>query len=300
MPQKPNKEIIIVKLMGGLGNQMFQYAAGKALALKNDCELKLDVEFLLDRTNKPKNFIARNYDLDIFKLQVAIATSEEIKKIIPQKQSRVLSKILKPIFGFSGNYLKQPGFGFYNNFFEHSCPLYLDGYWQSEKFFKRFEPVIREDFEFKYPIPEQSLQLAKKISETNSICVNIRRGDFVNNELHGVLGLDYYQDAERIITNKIKQPAYFIFSDDIYWCKNNISFEAPTEFIEHIHAGKKFNTYLQLMILCNHFIIPNSSFGWWAAWLNNNPSKIVIAPQKWFNNGPKDTQDLVPDNWIRI
>ena len=292
--------MIIVKLMGGLGNQMFQYAAGRALSLKNDCELKLDTEFLLDRSEKPKDFVFRNYDLDIFKLKVNIASSEEVRKLVPDQSTHFLKKVLNKVFTESNKYLKQQGVHFYKPFFRKTPPLYLDGYWQSEKFFKPFEPEIRRDFEFKNPVQESSLSVLKKIVNTNSVCVNIRRGDFVNNAFHGTLGIDYYKNAEKIISDRNKKLSYFVFSDDIDWCKSNIQLKGPTEFIEHNHAGEKFGTYLQLMTRCRHFIIPNSSFGWWAAWLNNNPDKIVIAPNKWFNNGPKDTQDIIPETWIKI
>ena len=109
-----------------------------------------------------------------------------------------------------------------------------------------------------------------------------------------------YKNGEKIISGKINNPVFFVFSDDIEWCCNNLIFEKETVFVGHEYAGQKFCTYLNLMSQCKHFIIANSSFSWWAAWLNNNPDKIVIAPDEWFNKGPKDTQDLIPGGWIKI
>ena len=300
MPQEANKEMVIVKLMGGLGNQMFQYAAGRALALKNNCQLKLDLSFLQDHENKPKDYVFRDYDLDIFNLPVSIASIEEVKRFTKRSLNRNVNRVLNKILGPKSSYFKQPHFHFVESFFTRTPPLYLDGYWQSEKFFTPFESAIRQDFSFRDPIPESSALLAHAILHSNAVCVNVRRGDFVVNKMHGTVGIDYYKNADQLIRSKITGPSFYVFSDDVEWCSQNLQFYSPVKFISHSHAGRKFGTYLQLMSLCKHFIIPNSTFGWWAAWLNTNPDKIVFAPKKWFGAGDQDTKDIIPGDWYRL
>ena len=293
--------MIIVQLNGGLGNQMFQYAAGRALSLIQKTELKLDVSFLLDRSPRQKGFVYRDFDLNIFNLPVNFASKEELsllnKKILANK---TIDRIVKKAIGKKITYFKEPHFHFYRKFFSLGANLYLDGYWQSEKYFKDHSQVIRQDFTFKNKPQGKTLDLLNKIKSENAVCVNVRRGDFITTPLHGILDTGYYKTAENLINEKVSSPYFYVFSDDIGWCREHLTFSGPTNYVSHDFAGEKFQEYLQLMIQCKHFIIPNSSFGWWAAWLNNNPEKIVIAPKRWFNKGPKDTQDLIPETWIQI
>jgi len=292
--------MVIVKLMGGLGNQMFQYAAGRALSLHHKCILKIDLEFLLDRRPKEPGFVYRDYDLGIFNIEPLVASKQEVDEMTRKAGYKRINKIVTSLLGRKSSFFKEPSFKFYPGFFQLEPPLYLDGYWQSEKYFHPFEQQIRKDFSFRN-IPGKTIQqLADKIRLCPSVCVNVRRGDFVTNPVHGTTSIEYYQQAAEYIQSKIASPEYFIFSDDIEWCKKNLSFNAPAHFITHEYAGFKFSDYLYLMTCCNHFIIPNSSFGWWAAWLNDNPEKIVVAPKNWFNKGPQDTYDLYPKGWLII
>lgn len=292
--------MVIVKLMGGLGNQMFQYAAGRALSLHHQCDLKIDLDFLLDRRPREPGFVYRDYDLGIFNIEPLIANSLEVKTLTRKTGNKEADKIRNALFGRKQSFFKEPFFKFYPDFFQIKPPVYLHGYWQSEKYFKPFEEQIRKDFIFRDKPGQQAQYLAEQIKKCTSVCVNIRRGDFVSNPLHGAKDTGYYRQASKTIESKIESPEYFVFSDDIEWCKENLRFSAPTHFIGHEYAGRKFSDYLYLMTCCNHFIIPNSSFGWWAAWLNNDREKIVIAPQKWFENGPDDTFDLYPADWLTM
>ena len=146
--------------------------------------------------------------------------------------------------------------------------------------------------------------MADRISSVNEVCLNVRRGDFVSisvaNQHHGVCETDYFSRAVNIIGEKVSNPHLFIFSDDTEWCRANLRFEHPSTLVDHAYAGKKFGQHLQLMIMCQHYIISNSSFGWWAAWLNTNKKKIVCAPEKWFNTHDYDTKDVIPANWIKF
>ena len=154
-----------------------------------------------------------------------------------------------------------------------------------------------------------SQKLAERIRSAESVCVNVRRGDYVSSpssiEFLGFVGTEYYSESIKIIYARVTNPTVFVFSDEIEWCIDNLRFDCPTTFVGHEYAGEKFRDYLYLMSLCKHFIIPNSTFGWWGAWLSNSKG-IVVAPKKWFNatkwfNGTDlDTSDLIPAGWIRL
>lgn len=283
-----------------MGNQMFQYAAGRRLALKHKTTLKLDLTFLLDRTPR-ENFTYRNYDLDVFNIQENFASPSEINKLAPKNKNFIdkVKQKLKLI-----NIIQEPHFHLYEKLLSAPDNSYLEGYWQSEKYFKDIEHIIRKDFIFKSDLDSESKKMAEKITSSNSICINIRRGDFakdpITNKFHGVCDLDYFLKSIDHIAERTNNPHFFIFSDDIEWCEKNLKISYPNTIVPHIYAGKKFENYLKLMSICKHFIIPNSTFAWWGAWLNRNPEKIVVAPRKWFNDPSINTDDLIPEIWIRI
>jgi hypothetical protein len=290
--------MIVSELMGGLGNQMFQYAIGKQLAIKNKTDLFLDTHFLLDRSPR-KDFSYRNYDLSIFNIAPKFAPVEISKKygLSRSRIKKYLQKIINP-----GNlqYIAQTDFNFVPDILNSPDNIYLSGYWQTEKYFKEIETILRADFSFKNAIGENTKELVKKINGCNAVCLHVRRGDFVTNPTHGTPGIDYYTSAEIIILQKITNPVFFIFSDEIDWCKENIHLSSDTHYVGDEFTGEKCRDYFELMTLCKHFIIPNSSFGWWAAWLSNNNNKVVIAPRIWFKNSSWNTIDLIPDTWIKI
>jgi hypothetical protein len=148
---------------------------------------------------------------------------------------------------------------------------------------------------------ERSLELLNDIKNTNSVMLNVRRTDFVNNAFHGTMDVDYYSRAISIINEKVENPKYFIFSDDIEWCKENLNNIDNSVIVDHSYKGDRFGEYLELMKNCKHYIIPNSSFAWWSAYLSENKDKVVIAPKRWLLN-----EDLIVDivnkklNWIEI
>ncbi len=293
--------MIITKLAGGLGNQMFQYAIGRVLSLQKNTELKIDLSFLLDRTTpRDKDFVFIEYDLGIFNIEEKFASPDEVKSLKKLFLNSKADTLIKKITGTEKTYFKEPHFHFTPTAFKLGSNIYLDGYWQSSKYFQNYEDVIRKDFTLKKSLSSKSLQLNNLIKTTNSVCVNVRRGDFVTNPIHGTIGIEYYNKAEKIINKNQSGLHFFVFSDDIDWCKKNLKFSETTTYVSHEYAGEKFSEYLELMRSCNHYIIPNSSFGWWAAWLNINPQKIVIAPAKWFGKGSYNAKDILPDTWIKI
>jgi hypothetical protein len=291
--------MIIVKLMGGLGNQMFQYAAGRRLALNHNTILKLDLSFLLNRTPR-ENFTYRSYELGIFNIQAELASPSEINRFVPTGKNMLnyLKRKLK-----LNKLVKESHFHFDEGGLSSPDNSYLDGYWQSEKYFKEIEDIIRSDFTLKAKATNLNQELAKEIGSYNSVSLHIRRGDYVSNpetnNFHGSCSLGYYEKAIKKIADCIVEPHLFIFSDDPDWAKDNLIFEYPIKFVAHNGSEKSYED-LRLMSLCKHNIIANSSFSWWGAWLNRNPEKIVIAPEKWFNDSSINTDDLIPDSWLRI
>lgn len=282
--------MIIVKLMGGIGNQMFQYTAGRCLAIQNKTNLKLDITLLLDR-NPRKDFTYRNYELGAFNIQENFVSPLE-NKILRVKQ------ILRMI-----NTVKEPHYHFYESMLSVPDNSYLVGYWQSEKYFKDVEDIIRNEFTVKLKAEGINKKIAEEINSCEAISIHIRRGDYVSNpetnKYHGLCSLEYYQKAIKKITSYIENPHFYIFSDDPEWTQKNLDFEYPFKFITHNGSLKGYED-LRLMSLCRYNIIANSSFSWWGAWLNRNPEKIVIAPRKWFNDPSINTDDLIPKSWIRI
>jgi len=295
--------MITIKLKGGLGNQMFQYALGRKLAQKHGTTLALDVAFLNDRTPR-KDVIFRNFDLDIFKLDPSVKIVNMPHYIDPVSKIAKLFFILK--LKLDKNYIKEKYFQFDPAILDVPDGSYLDGQWTSEKYFSDIGDIIRREFLFKEALLPISEDLARVIASENSVCVNIRRADFVANKItatfHGVMDEEYFSKAMKIMENALTTaPHFFVFSDDIEWCKKNITSQFPVTFVDHSHKGVKFGNYLHLMTLCKHFIIPNSTFGWWAAWLStSDPQKKVIAPKQWFADPKVDTRDVIPSTWTRL
>ena len=297
--------MIVVKLMGGLGNQMFQYAFARNLALKNNTDLKIDLSFLLDRTPRD-NFIFRNFDLDIFNLKVETIETIQLENFLSEKKRSLFERFLGKKQTMNSEIVKESFFYFDENHFVINENVYLEGYWQTEKYFSEIEAIIRNDFSFKFPLSDLEKKMIDEIMASDSVCVNFRRTDFVNlknsADTHGVTEMDYYEKAIQLIAEKVNTPHFYIFSDDIEWCKENVVLNYPVTFIDHQFKGFKFSSYLQLMKSCKHFIIPNSTFAWWAAWLAEHTDKIVIAPKNWFKDEvlQNQTGDILPFNWIRI
>ncbi|MEJ0001582.1 MAG: alpha-1,2-fucosyltransferase [bacterium] len=297
--------MIIVRLSGGMGNQMFQYAAGRALALKHDVSLALDPTFLNHRNRMPKflrpHFVFRNFDLDVFNIQARIAKPSEIsfrnRPFFSGWLMLAIDAALRKIAVFPG---WEKFFSFDKKVLELGPDTYLEGYWQSPKYFSAIEEIIRKDFTLALPLSEKSEKLKKEIQSGVSVCVHVRRADFVASSFHGTFGKEYYEAGIALVAKSVPVGKVYVFSDDIAWCEKNLRFDVPTTFVGNEHAGRKGEGHLALMSACKHFIIPNSTFSWWAAWLGEHKGKIVITPKKWFADKSMNTNDLMPEAWVRI
>jgi|SRR6185437_13552586 len=285
--------MIVVKLIGGLGNQMFQYAFGRYLSLHHNTNLYFDVA---DLQNKNLEHIQRNFSLDGFNLQAAIYDPNAVGK----KKS-----LFKRLFSSSKNKLKtitEKRLHFDKEIGNAADNVYLNGYWQSPLYFEKIDDIIKKDFTFSIPLSKDADQFLVKIKASNAVSIHVRRGDYVNNpetlSYHGVCDITYYKKAIEIIKNKISTPTFFIFTDDPEWVKQNFSLSTDITLVSNT-SFSQFDD-LQLMSTCKHAIIANSSFSWWGAWLINNPAKTVIAPLKWLQNDAINTDDLFPKAWMRI
>ncbi len=296
--------MIITKLQGGIGNQMFQYAIARYLARIMGSELKFDISIFNTNGNKGSDiFTPRQYELHHFNISGNIATMSEIGKF-QQRKRNFFYLLTKKIFNLLNNnyhYYKETNSYFNSRVLKLKDNIYLDGYWQSENYFKRIGKIIKNDLTVKNYPSDRNKELLKLINNCDSVAVHIRRGDYIFNpvakEVLGVLDVNYYQKGFNLINQKIKKPHYFIFSDDPEWARANTMTSNPTTYISHNGSSKSYED-MRLMSNCKYFIIANSSFSWWGAWLSIYKNKIVITPKKWFKN--RDSGDIVPESWVKI
>jgi hypothetical protein len=296
--------MLIVELLGGLGNQMFQYAFGRSVSTQLGLEVKFDVFNLLDRIPKP-DFTYRDYELAIFDAEVPIATASDIAlyKALPSSRVRQFSSLIQRKLTKAQFFPEKKAFIYDAEVLHVGRHTYFEGYWQTEKYFKPCELLIRKAFSFKQPLADTSRSLADKMLGASSVAMHIRRGDYVTNAAtnaaHGTCTPAYYQQALATLQERVEGINLFVFSDEPEWVKENLHFAVPTVYISH-NQGKASYQDMQLMSLCQHNIIANSSFSWWGAWLNNNPSKVVIAPKQWMPGYITDSLDLIPEEWLRL
>jgi hypothetical protein len=298
--------MVVVALRGGLGNQMFQYAAGLAAARAGGVALVLDTVYLNDRFPRPA-FSPRTYDLDIFCLQPAMTPLSRISKSLPIPGVwlgiDLTIATLRGALGGRKVLREKRNFIFNPEVVSGKKELFLWGFWQTPKYFEGIKDELLQAFRFRYPLKGEAAAIAEDIKNSNAIALHVRRADYITakyKKTYGKTNLSYYETAIKNIADKVKDPKFYIFSDDIAWCKEHIKPAFSTEYMERNSEGPKANYHLQLMSLCKHNIIANSTFSWWGAWLNRNPEKIVIAPAIWHMGGRPGEDDIIPSGWKRI
>lgn len=269
-------QLIIVKLIGGLGNQMFQYAFGRNLSGRLGVQLKLDISGF-------ETYRLRRYSLGALNIVEAFASNHEIA--------------MSP-------HVSEVGFAFDPRALLLPDGCHLDGYWQSEKYFAGCDEILREEFSVRTALKGPSVELAQRMRSQTSVSLHVRRGDYVANPhtaaVHHVCDAEYYERCIDYMGGKLENPEFFVFSDEPEWARENLRIPYPTTVVSHNDVLSDYDD-LRLMGMCDHHIIANSSFSWWGAWLNPSSEKIVIAPRLWFGpSGPQDTQDVVPSNWVRM
>ena len=275
--------MVVVRLKGGTGNQMFQYAFGKKVAADLGSELAFDLSFLRS-PNHDELHVRRDYSLDVFGIPCVEYEGNVNAELTP---------VVERQFHYDASLLPEVD------------QVLIDGYFQSPRYFESIADEIWKQFSIK----DLSLldgELVRSVSQPESICVNVRRGDFVHNErsrsFHGVLGLDYISQGVEAVSNGMKQPRVFVFSDDVDWCREHVKLACPVTVVGHEFAGDRFVDYLHYMSLFQNFVIPNSSFAWWAVWLSSygNEDRRVVAPKRWFLDESYCFDDLIPTSWMTI
>lgn len=288
--------MIVVRLCGGLGNQLFQYAAGRGLAHSRRAELVLDLGWY-ERT--PSSDTSRVYQLSHYPIQARPTTPDEALWC-RLHHGRFLPRL--PFLPRRWSHRREKSFEFDQQVLGLQDNTYLDGYWQSYRYFEDIIDQIRTELYPIAPFGPQDEKVAVLIAEGDAVSVHVRRGDYVTHPAaaanHGLCSLDYYRTALARILTQVERPNFFVFSDDPVWTRKNLKMPGPVTFVDHNGSDTAFQD-LRLMSLCNHQIIANSSFSWWGALLNQNHEKIVLAPQKWFAN-ERNTESLTPDDWIRL
>jgi hypothetical protein len=287
--------MIIVRIIGGLGNQMFQYAFYKNLETKYT-NVKCDV------VGYDKYTLHNGFNLEkAFNLKVNKASLEEIKSVTNFYDSSIFSKIIRKIIGEKASHINENKFTW--DLLDTGLDLYIDGYWQSEKYFGEHEQ-LKNTFSFKKDPGLKQKEIVGLITTCNSVSLHVRRGDYIGNKTYVNLGEEYYNNSIALIQNHISDAVFFIFSDDDSWVKeNHFTQLKPKSNIIFVEKDiQKPHNDMRLMALCKHNIIANSSFSWWGAWLNNNENKIVVAPKQWYNDSDMNTfqTDNIPTSWIKI
>lgn len=293
-------KLVVVKINGGLGNNMFQYAIGRKLSIKYNAMLILDLK---DYDKNNKHF----FSLLSFPVEAKInySVNYTFKFLFPEIQTKILSILLKMFrFIFRKNVFIEDKLFFDNSIFKLKPDLYVSGYFQSERYFEDISNVIKNDFRAELGNSYYEKYILDIAERNNSIALHVRRGDYLNTNVHGVTTVDYFFRAlnyfEEVLNGSLN---VCVFSDDVLWAKNNLLFPKSVIIYFADDSGLSLpHIDLILMSKFKHQIISNSTFSWWSAWLNSNKSKIVIAPKIWFLDYHLQNQsfDLVPNNWIRI
>lgn len=291
--------MIIVRLIGGLGNQLFQYSLGRHLCEIHKTELKIDISGF-------ESYKLHKYSLWAFNIRENCASPEEVKALTTPKTG-IAGQLLAKIFHkkprrAKTNIREKKLFSFNPKILKLSDGVYLNGYWQSEKYFADIAGIIRQEATVKFQQTGKDKGLAEMIASTESVSLHIRRGDYVSNpktkQVHGICGIDYYSRCVEHIIQIVKKPHFFIFGDDPEWARTSLKLPYPNTLVDHNDADKNYED-LRLMSQCRHHILANSSFSWWGAWLNPKEDKLVFAPRRWIAKKKVNFKDIIPARWTK-
>ena len=290
---------VIARIEGGLGNQLFQYAAARSLADRLGCELMLDLRGLAENGDRP-------YQLDLYKTRCSIADTAVLETLPPWRSSRsgrmrsTIAQYMPGVYAYPVFWARD--FSYDARFERIRRPVFMVGYWQTEKYFAWNRPRLLQDIQLLCPL-DGGHPVLQHIRSRNSVALHIRRGDYVTNpaaaDFHGTCDMQYYAAAVAAIRKHHSDIELFIFSDEPEWARLNLKFDVPTHVVD-VHSPEKGYLDLELMRHCRHHIIANSSFSWWGAWLCESATQQVFAPQRWFRDQGTNTSDVIPSRWHTV
>lgn len=288
---------VVIKLSGGLGNQLFQYAAGRQLASVHARDLVIDLHWY---HAMPAGSTPRRELLSQLRIVASFADSAGDPDALAPPPRGWWQSLFSPALVLRE---RKP--------FRHDPRLaspagrhaswVLEGYWQSPRYFAAIRPQLLAEIAPQRPVHAHYDAVAARIAASESVLLHVRRGDYVHQQsaaaVHGSLPLTYYANAMAHVRARCKDPVVFVFSDDPQWARDNIVTGVETVCVESAPGEESVIDELMLMRRCKHQIIANSSLSWWAAWLNENPGKVVTAPRRWLAERDLDLGDLIPADW---
>lgn len=317
-------QMIIVKLSDGLGNQMFQYALGRHLSLRYDTELRFDLSWFNNRDTFAGT--DRSITLDGFDVTLTPAGEDDFRRVVGGPLVMKFFRRYARLFEFAPQYpaehlnyyreiLGPPDEGsvkwahrrrFCHAMLNTGSDAYIDGYWQTAKYFADISGVIRNDFTVSGTPKGKNADAISEIQSTTAVSVHVRRGDQVqqgpeSSKYGNSLPETYHEKAAEHIGQQVTNPSFFVFSDDPEWAREHLELNYPTTYVTHNDGSTDYQD-IRLMSHCDHHVMANSTFSWWGAWLSTNPDKIVVAPSPWkrfgYPDGVVEDWDIIPDNWV--
>jgi hypothetical protein len=281
--------MIVMRMCGGLGNQMFQYALGRRLSMDRKVPLLLDIAPFLSRG---VHDVPRTYRLHFMNVTVPTSLNWQID----------LGKAFPPGTHIQCMGIQEQSEALNANVFDCPKTAYLAGYWQTEKYFLSIADQIRADFALAAPLTPGRQATADLMAQSLSISVHVRRTDYLTHPgaavVHGTCSPEWYDQAMRQMADTVEKPRFFVFSDEPQWARNNLPSYENMVFVDPQPDDREYED-MHLMARCKHHIIANSTFSWWGAWLNPSPQKKVIAPKRWFLK-ESDLSDRLPPEWITL
>lgn len=277
--------VLVAKVEGGLGNQLFIYATARRLAVNNDVPLKLDIT-----SGYVDDIYNRSYRLDNFNIDATVASLYDSYMSAWGQQRRYVARKINKILPFHHRFYVVEKGPFDRRLLDLriGTKVYLQGYWQDERYFKDFEQTLRRELTLAVPLDEENRKWKDKIQKSNAICLHARR-----NQYEHALPTAYYEKAIEYLARKVNDPHFFCFSDNPDWILKNLRINFPLSLVSHNDSSDGYKDLI-LMTACKHYIIANSSFSWWGAWLNPDPNKMVLAPKNW------GYRTAIPDTWKPI
>lgn len=293
--------MIVTSITSGLGNQMFQYAAGHALARRLGVQLGLDVSFYKTNRYRPLELCRFTLSGRLLSTATQLQLEVDLRKGSRHPLRRAARQVTRclPLRHFTC--CSDVGQAIADSYWQAGDFTALCGYWQNEAYFKDAADELRREFTFRHSPSVDNQSLLNRIRALPAaVCVHVRRGDYLTGkEVLSAAGVEYYVAALRHLGERVPEAHCFVFSDDPDWVRQHLPVAASSTFVTH-NNGHNDPEDLRLMMACRHFVIANSTFSWWAPWLSTYEDSVVVAPAKWFSVSHPVESVIVPDRWIRL